>query len=159
MTGSLRQCGEQLSSLTGVASTPSSPPPHLNTNTQSTSWGARGAHGEISSGGCPLYMCLCTEIPSQQHVCECMSMCEGVCLLLWEIRQLPTTQSGAFAGGMGKERGGGEIFSLSLQLCCCRGMQGRWKTQRREGSPPAKQRDFMVAELLNQVLSISSEAF
>lgn len=49
------------------------------------------------------------------------------------------------------KKGGGETFSLSHQLCCCRGMQGRWKMQRREGSPPAKQRDFIVAELLNQI--------
>lgn len=50
VTGSLRQCGVQLSSLTGVASTPPSPPPHPNTNTQPTCWGTRSARGEIGWG-------------------------------------------------------------------------------------------------------------
>ncbi len=74
VTGSLRQCGEQLSSLTGVASTPPSPPPHPNTNTQAACWEARSAHGEIGWGVLAIYMCLCIVIASQ-HVCVRMYVC------------------------------------------------------------------------------------
>lgn len=81
----------------------------------------------------------------------CVYVYVCICLLLWEIRQLPNYSKWSILRWNRERQRGGETFSLSHQLCCCWWMQGRWKMLRREGSPPAKHRDLIVVELLNEI--------
>lgn len=151
VTGSLRQYEEQLTSLTGVASTPPSPPPHLLlTPTLTHSLPAResGVHVEKQNkavaGVLAIYVL----------VCEYMS----VCVFSSGKKASKNYLKQSVLRWNGERETGGERFSLSLQLCCCLGMQGRWEMQRREWSPPAKQWFHSGGTPVSQVHSITSKA-
>lgn len=83
----------------------------------------------------------------------CVNVSPGC--LLREIRQLPNYSLWQVLRRNDErkrvESFWGGFFPLSLQLCCCWEMQGRWKMQKRERSPPAELRDVIVSELLNKI--------
>lgn len=139
-----------MSSLTGVASAPPSPPPLPHTppppisspQHQHRAFLWRGKHGRIY----PLYMSSFFLGLCHSGVCVCV-----LCYFSWEMRKLPTARCGAFRVESRMSQGGGFSFPFftkppAVLLLGDLRLMGMQQGDRR---PPAELRDFIVSGLLN----------